>query len=364
MNQGDKKKIKLLLFIPNLACGGSEKYVSLLCNNINTDLFDITLAVLNNENPFYTINNPAIEIIDLGVKRVRNSLAAIRRTVRQKQPDIIFSISNHLNLYLAICRWLLPKKIKIVARESSIVSINNRRTSSPKIYNWLIKKFYRRIDCIICQSEYMQQDLIKNFNVIPGKIMMIHNAVEEITGYKTVNTSNVYKFITVARLSEEKGIDRLIRSVARLAIPFQYHIIGEGDKRASLQALIGQLDLKEKVFLSGQKKDPYAGMEEASLMLMGSHYEGFPNTLLEAGARGIPIVAFNAPGGIKEIIIEGENGLLVDDGNEKAFSAAIEKALQLKFDPDKIIATTKKRFCLKTAVAQVEELLIDLCHQH
>ena len=241
-------KIKLLILIPSLECGGSEKYVSLLCNNINTDKFDITLAVLNNSDPFYNISNPAIETIDLGIKRVRGSLFAIRRTVLQKQPDIIFSISNHLNLYLAIYRWLFPKKIKFIARESSIVSSNNRRTNSPKIYGWLIKKFYHRIDHIICQSHYMQQDLIKNFNIAPGKTTVIYNAVEEINGNKPVNTSGIYKFITVARLSEEKGIDRLIRSVAQLTEPFQYHIIGEGNKRASLQELIGQLNLGDKVF--------------------------------------------------------------------------------------------------------------------
>ena len=357
-------KIKLLILIPSLECGGSEKYVSLLCNNINTDKFDITLAVLNNSDPFYNISNPAIETIDLGIKRVRGSLFAIRRTVLQKKPDIIFSISNHLNLYLAIYRWLFPKKIKFIARESSIVSSNNRRTNSPKIYGWLIKKFYHRIDHIICQSHYMQQDLIKNFNIAPGKTTVIYNAVEEINGNKPVNTSGIYKFITVARLSEEKGIDRLIRSVAQLTEPFQYHIIGEGNKRASLQELIGQLNLGDKVFLTGKKTNPYAGMENTDLMLMGSYYEGFPNVLLEAGALGIPVVAFDAPGGTREIITEGENGLLVSDGNENAFSAAIEKALQLKFDTDKIIATTKKRFSLNAAVAQVEELFFNLCMQH
>ena len=105
-------------------------------------------------------------------------------------------------------------------------------------------------------------------------------------------------------------------------------------------------------------------MENTDLMLMGSYYEGFPNVLLEAGALGIPVVAFDAPGGTREIITEGENGLLVSDGNENAFSAAIEKALQLKFDTDKIIATTKKRFSLNAAVAQVEELFFNLCMQH
>jgi glycosyltransferase involved in cell wall biosynthesis len=101
-------------------------------------------------------------------------------------------------------------------------------------------------------------------------------------------------------------------------------------------------------------------MEDAALMLMGSHYEGFPNVLLEAGALGIPVIAFNAPGGIMEIITDGENGLLVKDNDEKAFGVAIEKALQMHFDRNKIIAATKERYSLDAIVAQTEELFIKL----
>ena len=364
-----EKKIKLLVLIPNLRCGGSEKYVTLLCNNINTDKFDTTLVVLDNSTPFYIINTPAIEIIDLKIKRVRRSLFAIKRIVKEKQPDIIFSVSNHLNLYLAIYRWLFSKKIKLLAQESSIASINNRRAASPKLYSWLMKKFYRRIDCIICQSEYLQQDLIKNFNINRGKTIVIHNPVEEMAAdhlrpAANNNSSRIFKFITVARLSEEKGIDRLIRAIAELKVPFQYYIIGEGDKKENLQHLINQLNLQDKVFLTGEKNEPYIGMEDADLALMGSHYEGFPNVLLEAGALGIPVIAYDAPGGIKEIIIEEENGLLIKEGDEKAFAAAIEKALQIKFDKDKIIAASKKRFSTGTIIAQVEKLLLDLSYQH
>ena len=239
----DNKKIKLLILIPNLHCGGSENYVTILCDHMDTDVFDITLAVLDNANPFYTIKNSSIVVIDLKVKRVRNSFFAIKKLVQHKQPDMIFSLSSHLNLYLAICRRLFPKKIKWVARESSIVSINNRRTGFPTLYHWLVKKFYRRFDRIICQSGYMQQDLIANFNIPVSKTILIHNPVESRAENNAgaIARAAKFKFITVARLSAEKGIDRLIRTVARLSLSFQYYIIGEGDQRDSLEKLILQL---------------------------------------------------------------------------------------------------------------------------
>ena len=147
----------------------------------------------------------------------------------------------------------------------------------------------------------MQQDLTRNFNILANKTTVIHNAVEEARGHDLVvpgdeTSSKIYKFITVARLSEEKGIDRLIKAVAGLSLPFHYHIIGEGDTRNFLQDLIDQLNLQDKVFLAGKKNSPYAGMEDADLMLMGSHYEGFPNVLLEAGILGIPVIAFDEIG--------------------------------------------------------------------
>lgn len=358
----ETQKIKLLIFIPTLECGGAEKYVSRLCNNIDTTKFDITLAVLNNARPFFDINR-SIEVIDLHKKRVSRSLFAIKKLIRQKQPDIVYTLVNHLNLLFAIFRWMFPRHLTIIAWESSIVSINTRRASFPKIYNWLLKRFYRRLDHIICQSAYMQQDLVSNYHIPENKITVINNPVDLAAKNDPgisihEHRDNKYKFITVARLSEEKGIDRLIRAVAQLSMPFRYHIIGEGDQRKMLQDLITQLSQQGNIFLEGEKKYPYTGMENADLALMGSWYEGFPNTLLEAGALGIPVIAFDAPGGIGEIIDNGVNGLLVNNNDEKAFSSSIEKALQMDFDRNSIREDTIKRYDIKLIVAKTEELFV------
>jgi glycosyltransferase involved in cell wall biosynthesis len=351
-------KIKLLVFIPSLECGGSEKYVSLLCNTINTQKFAVTLAVVNNAHPFYAISNPSVTVVNLQVQQVRHSFFKIKQLIKQVQPDIIYTNGNHLNLYFALFKNLLAHDITIVARESSIVSINSKRAKLPLIYNGLIRRFYKKLNCIICQSVYMQQDLIANYNIKKSKTVIINNAVEKVALIPVEPEKN--KFITIARLSKEKGIDRLIRAVANLTVPFTYHIIGNGDQRDTLQQLITSLQLKDKVFLEGEKNDPFKGMEDASLFLMGSHYEGFPNTLLEAGTLGIAAVAFNAPGGINEIIADGTNGLLVNNDDVNAFTLAIEKAMAINFNRQQIKDDTERKFLVSRIIETTEELFIQL----
>jgi glycosyltransferase involved in cell wall biosynthesis len=359
----NKTGIKLLIITPTLECGGSEKFVSLVCDHINTHIFSVCLVVVNNTNPFYKIVNPAVEMIDLKKNRVLFSLPAIKKVVNDFKPDIIFSTANHLNLYLSIFKNQFSDNIKFVAREASIVSINSKQAKMPALYNRLIKKYYRRFDMIICQSDYMQQDLERHYRIPADKALVIHNAAEEVlhtTLQPDQNSERVYKFITIARLSDEKGIERLIYAVGLLTVSFKYYIIGEGSKRTDLLRLINELQLNDKVFLVGQKNDPFTDMRDADLFLMGSYYEGFPNVLLEAGAHGLPVVAFNAPGGIAEIITDNENGLLVEDNDIIAYGAAIKKAVTKDFDRNKIIETTKKRFSVSSMMAAMENIFLKL----
>ncbi|MBL0055587.1 MAG: glycosyltransferase [Chitinophagaceae bacterium] len=355
-----EQKIKLLIIIPTLECGGSERYVSLLCSHIDVEQFELTLVVLDNSHPFFEVDARRVELVELGIKRVRNALFAIKRVISQKNPDIVYTAANHLNVLLATFRWMFPKKMLFIARESSIVSLNSKRANYPELYVSLIRNFYNRFDLIICQSAYMQMDLVKHFHIPANKTRHLANpvAVPEtllpVAGSK--QDQPIPHFISVARLSEEKGIDRLIRSVSLLGIAFHYHIIGEGKERETLQQLIDQLQLGDRVFLEGEKLNPWLHASDMDLFLMGSHYEGFPNALCEAGMLGIPAVAFDAPGGIGEIIVEGENGLLVRDHDEPLFAASINKALKHSFDREKIIALTKKRYAVDVIMEETEKL--------
>lgn len=338
-------KLKLLIVVPSLGCGGLERNVSIICNNIDTERFDVTLAVLNKKKPFFEITNPGVKVIDLEINNVRMSLFAILKLNRQIKPDILFATANHLNLFLAIFKWLFPKRLKIIARESSIVSVNTQRTWNPRIYHWLLRVFYKKIDLIICQSDYMREDLLKNYGIPVEKTRLIYNSVTvPDTGGRENEKLPFVNLITVGRLSPEKGFERLIRSVSKLKIPYRFTIIGEGYNRPALEALINQLGLQDKVILAGKDNRPFARVAHPDLFLMGSFYEGFPNAMLEALAAGIPAVAFNSPGGIAELLVNEKNGILVEGNDEIEFTAAIEKALSFPFDKKAIRESTLQKF--------------------
>ena len=353
----ESSKIKICIIIPNLKCGGSERFISILCNHINTNKFLVELYILDGANKFYEITNPEIKVTSFSIKNVRNSLFLIGSILRKTRPNILLTSANHLNVFLAIFKSLFPREITFVARESSIVSINNRQYSS--IYDQIAKAFYKKIDFIICQSKFMQKDLIKNYQVRADKTIIIHNPVEE-TNYKpninsTPSRISQFKFISVGRLSKEKGIARILRALCLLTLDFKFHIIGEGPELQHLVELTNTLNLQGKIIFHGLKAMPYEGMLDADLFLIGSFYEGFPNVLLEAGILGIPVVGFHAPGGISEIISDGISGLLVSDDNTgEHFSAAIIKCLDMPRRRQLIIDNTRIRFSLEKIMDEVE----------
>lgn len=350
-------KIKLLIFVPTLECGGVERNVSIICNNLDTSRYDVTLAVLNNANQFFRIKNPDIKLINLEIKNVRKSLFRILSISRKIRPDIILTTANHLNLLFGIFKWMFPARIKIIARESSIVSVNTQRTWHPAVYHWLLRVFYKQIDFIVCQSKYMQFDLVENYNIKIGKTSIIPNAAikaELKTGnYVPGRTVNL---ITVTRLSKDKGIDRLIRAVTRLNIPFRLTVIGEGYMREPLQKLINELSLDSCVFLVGRDGNPFSLVPNPDLFLMVSYYEGFPNAMLEALTAGIPVVAFDAPGGIAELLENYENGILVKDNDEQKFADAIVEALNMNFNREKIREKILDKFNIENIMKQWYDL--------
>jgi len=344
-----------MIVVPSLECGGLERNVSQIANNIDTRVFDVTLVVVNNRNPFYQISNPEVKLIDLGLQRVSSAIRPLLQIIRKQKPQIILSTANHLNLLMAMLKPFFPKGTRLLARESSIVSINSKRAKFAPIYNRLQKIFYRRVDAVICQSVYMQDDLIAYYGFSTAKTIIIRNAVSQpVAPDEQSQHDSIAQLISVSRLSVEKGIDRVIRALQYLSVPFHFTLIGDGPEHESLKNLVNTLHLNKQITFHGSSTTPFAEVAGPDLFLMGSHYEGFPNVLIEANSIGIPVIAFDAPGGIAEVIEPGQNGWLVKDGDEIAFAAAIEKALQTALNRIAIQIDTLKRYDPHTIIQQWE----------
>lgn len=360
------KKNKIFFILPSMNGGGAERIGSLLVNNLDRNKFDVWLVLVKKEGVYLKDINSDVKIIDLNSKSVKFSLFKIIRLFWKEKPDIVFSIAGHLNLLISMFIFLMPSKIKFIARETGIVSIRHKQYKYGKIYDYLYKIFYNNFTHIISQSTFMEQDLILNYKIKREKMSVINNPVdiEKITLEIKNNTLDLYdknkiNLLAVGGLRKVKGFDILLHVMQELDDRFYLTIIGTGKEEKSLKNLCKQLELENKVRFIGFHSQPTLYMAQADLLIMSSRHEGFPNVILEANSCGLPVVAFNSPGGIFEIIEEGCNGWLVEGLAPYDMANKIKEVSLLTKDKFKIIQIIKDRFSMQKIMQEYETLLIN-----
>jgi len=138
-----------------------------------------------------------------------------------------------------------------------------------------------------------------------------------------------YRIGTIGLLNAAKGHDGLLRAFRRLLETYpdaRLAIIGEGELRPRLEALIRELELQGRARLAGYRNDIPSALKEMDLFVFPSLWEGMPYVVLEAMAAGLPVVATDGNGS-RDIVRHGETGLLVPPGDEAALARACGEVL-------------------------------------
>jgi len=138
------------------------------------------------------------------------------------------------------------------------------------------------------------------------------------------------KIISVGRLVEQKSYERLIEAWSAIASKYpdwQVHIYGDGELRAQLIKEVDKRNVGKSLFLMPPTKHIEEKYLNSSFFVMSSKFEGLPLVLLEAMRCGLPCVSFDCPYGPRELIKDGYNGILVENGNIKALTEAIERLI-------------------------------------
>lgn len=128
--------------------------------------------------------------------------------------------------------------------------------------------------------------------------------------------------VSLGRLTKEKGFDRLIEIwdlLSKNGQKWELHVYGRGPEYDNLNAQIANRNLRDKIKIFEPVKDVNTVYENASLYLMTSRFEGFGLVLIEAMSFGLPVVSYNLVGP-SELINNGYNGFLIENGNKKDFS--------------------------------------------
>lgn len=303
---------KILFLLPSLHGGGAERVMVTLLKNFDREKFDVSLALVAKEGTFLSEIPPEVKVYDLKAKRVRNTLVPLIKLIWKIRPDTILSTQGYLNLALIMIRFLLPKGLKIVVREGSIVSEKLPTIKYTWAWKFLYRKLYRKADLVVCQSKYMLKDLYDHFSVPADKLVQIYNPVD-ISDIRDKSNQGACPFpekndsiniLSIGRLSHVKRHDRIIESMPQLLKikpNAKLWILGTGELLNDLINKRDQLGLHDEVIFAGFQKNPYVWLKHANLMVLSSDYEGLPNVALEALACGCSVIAKDHPGGTKEI---------------------------------------------------------------
>lgn len=184
----------------------------------------------------------------------------------------------------------------------------------------LVRRFDRFV--VLTEEDAQMWGEMPNIRVVPNAANFIADSYSDCSAKRV---------IAVGRLDYQKSFDRLIlvwEKVHEKMPDWRLDIFGQGEWKDMLQGMIDESGLQDSVRLNGPTKDIGKEYAESSMIVMSSHYEGFPMVLVEAMACGLPAVCFDFKCGPRDIIEEGENGLIVRDGDVEGLAEAIVKLMK------------------------------------
>ena len=360
------EKMKILFLAPSMRIGGAERVLATLIKLIDRKQFIPELVLVNKVGPLLHELPDDVPVTDLRCRKVRYSLPKIVQLIRRRRPALVFSTLGHLNLTLLVCRFLIPSTVKFVIRETNIPSINLKHSKFPRLFPLLYGLLYGKADKIICQSKDMREDLIEEFAVSRKLTAVINNPVDvDEIRRRSEFAGNLYckkgiNLLAVGKLKYQKGFDLLLEAMAYIKeSEIHLTILGNGPEKGSLLQLKHALGLDTRVTFIGAVKNPYGYMSQADLFVLSSRFEGFPNVVLEAMSCGTPVIAFECPGGINEIIKNGENGWKVNIGDLHGFADAIIRSSAMQWDSAAIRASVLKKYGVRKIVDIYEKEFLE-----
>jgi glycosyltransferase involved in cell wall biosynthesis len=174
----------------------------------------------------------------------------------------------------------------------------------------------------------------------------------------------------VGRLGFQKNYQVLLEAFARLAPNYpnwDLAIVGEGEHRAALEALMRMHGLEGRVTLPGTISSIGEWYASSHLFCLPSRWEGFPNALAEALAHGLPAVGFAECAGVRDLIVHGRAGLLAEgNGDPGTLAIALETAMrsgELRRSMGGEAVLTVQQFHPAKIFSQWEQLLLEVAHR-
>jgi glycosyltransferase involved in cell wall biosynthesis len=329
----------LCFFIGQLTGGGSESVCINLANNLAKDGSQVTIITIRGKiNSIQSRINENVKQISLECNSARFALIPLLRAISKNNFSSFLAFSFETAALLVLARHILNRKFRIVARNMSVKSELQTRNQSilrRVLFIPIANFLYGKVDFVINQSRYMEVDLIADIPALRSKSRVIYNPIRHDIADKELKylNCNSRTLLFVGRLEAEKNVFHLIDlmfNLVEIDPSYQIMVLGEGSLKTEFLRVINSRGLSKHFLLLGFADDPTPFYSAARCTILVSEYEGLPNAALESIFCGTPVVSYLCPGGIREIIKDGENGYLVSKND------IVSMAHKIVFEIDKL----------------------------
>jgi glycosyltransferase involved in cell wall biosynthesis len=371
-------RIRLLKMLTSFQIGGTERQVANLALGIHASRFDLHLACLRNKGELLRelesldVPRPVFEIGRLYTPRTLWQGIRLVRYIKRHLIQIVHSYGFYPNVFAV-------PAARIAGASIIVASIRDRGDILTPVQRWIQKSVCRLADCILVNAEAIRDTLIGQ-GYCPDNIFVIRNGIVSSTPGRREKGAVLRQELGLppsaplvcvfSRLNSMKGVEYFIDAAALVAATFpeaRFLIIGDGAKREELEARAKRLGLEQRVTFTGFRTDVPELLREAAISVLPSLSEGLSNSLLEAMASGVPVIAASV-GGNPEIIEHDVSGLLVPARDSTALAAAISSLLHDPRLAARFGEAGRRRvaevFSLERSVGEVESLYERLVEAH
>lgn len=320
--------MKILYVITSLDLGGAERVVVDLADQMNALGHTVKIAYLIGEVLVRPVSDD-IEIIALNLNSKNNLLSAsikYKKLLKQFRPDIVHAHMVHANIFARInCVGAHIPKLICTAHNSN--EGGKARMLAYRLTN-------RLSDINTNVSQEATDSLIRKGAFRKSNVMTVHNGID-LSKFEKVSSSqaldqNVINLISVGRFNDQKDYPNLINAFAELkkniTTNIRLTIVGDGELRPQIEAMIKQLDLDNDIVLLGRRSDIPELLSQADIFVLASKHEGLPTVVIEAMACECYVVATDC-GGSAEIV--GDTGQLVPIQDSQALATALQATINL-----------------------------------
>ncbi len=274
----------------------------------------------------------------------KKSMLPLLKYLRNEKPDALITAHNHVNVTSILMKKLafVPTKVMVTLHTAMSKDDHSMKPRVKRVTRELCRFSYPFSDYVVAVSNAVAEDTAEHLSLKRSKIDVAYNPVfspELLELAEPKPDHEFFKqdapiFISIGRLTEQKDYFTLIKAFAKVRENQEAKLIilGEGDDREGLEALVKELELSQDVSLPGFVDNPYAYLAASTAFVSSSAWEGLPTVVIESLAFGIPVVATDCPGGSSEILEDGKYGDLVAVADAAALANAMQTVLSKNHD--------------------------------